>query len=124
MAITNTNYILHVFVTVMILIHLTAVVDSNASKEEDEEVQRALAASLENMKEPSAVTEGDKKDANVADNLEETALPKRPAYPTLPEEPKAERNLLCRVGVRLPDGRRVQRNFLRSEPIQVTHVAL
>ncbi|CAK8562059.1 unnamed protein product [Lathyrus sativus] len=96
-----------------------AVVDSNASKEEDEEVQRALAASLENMKEPSAATLGDNKDANVADNSEETALPKRPAYPTLPEEPKAERNLLCRVGVRLPDGRRVQRNFLRSEPIQL-----
>lgn len=108
----------------MILVDVTAIVDSDASKEEDEEVQRALAASLENMKELSAIAGGDNKDANVAGKLQETALSKRPVYPTLPEEPKAERNLLCRVGLRLPDGRRVQRNFLRSDPIQVTHVAL
>ncbi|XP_057416958.1 plant UBX domain-containing protein 7 isoform X2 [Lotus japonicus] len=83
------------------------------SKEEDEEVQRALAASLEGM------TGGDNIDVDVAVNQQEAALPKRPTYPTLPEEPKVERNLLCRVGVRLPDGRRVQRNFLRSDPIQL-----
>jgi len=105
------------------LVDISATVDSDASKEEDEEVQRALAASLEGVKESSEMA-GDDKDANVAGNVQETALPKRPAYPTLPEEPKAERNLLCRVGVRLPDGRRVQRNFLRSEPIQVTNVVL
>lgn len=96
-----------------------ATLDSDANKEEDEEVQRALAASLESVKESSEMAEGDDKEANVAGNVQETALPQRPAYPTLPEEPKAERNLLCRVGVRLPDGRRVQRNFLRSEPIQL-----
>ncbi|KAD7116714.1 hypothetical protein R6Q59_006549 [Mikania micrantha] len=43
----------------------------------------------------------------------------KPDYPPLPEEPKGDRLLLCRVGVRLPDGRRLQRNFLRSEPIQL-----
>ncbi|KAK3211503.1 hypothetical protein Dsin_016209 [Dipteronia sinensis] len=42
-----------------------------------------------------------------------------PTYPPLPEEPKGDRNLLCRVGVRLPDGRRTQRNFLSSDPIQL-----
>ncbi|KAK2656248.1 hypothetical protein Ddye_009300 [Dipteronia dyeriana] len=42
-----------------------------------------------------------------------------PTYPPLPEEPKGDRNLLCRVGVRLPDGRRTQRNFLRFDPIQL-----
>ncbi|MCI10131.1 UBX domain-containing protein 2-like, partial [Trifolium medium] len=88
------------------------------SKEEDEEIKRALAASLESVKESNEMAEGDNEDANVAGNLQETALPKRPAYPTLPEEPKVEKNLLCRVGVRLPNGRRAQRNFLRSEPIQ------
>lgn len=108
----------------MILFDVTAMEDSNESKEEDEEVQRALAASLVSIKESSEMAGGDSKDEDVAVNLQETALPKRPTYPTLPEEPKAERNLLCRVGVRLPDGRRVQRNFLRSDPIQVTHVAL
>lgn len=106
----------------MILFDVAAIVDSDGSKEEDEEVQRALAASLECMKESSVIAEGDNKDAaDVAVNPQEAALPKRPTYPTLPEEPKAEKSLLCRVGVRLPDGRRVQRNFLRSDSIQVTH---
>ncbi|XP_027345530.1 plant UBX domain-containing protein 7 isoform X3 [Abrus precatorius] len=95
-----------------------AVVDSDGNKEEDEEVQRALAASMESMKESTAIAGRDNKDADVAVNGQETAVAKRPTYPTLPEEPKAERNLLCRVGVRLPDGRRVQRNFLRSDSIQ------
>lgn len=40
-------------------------------------------------------------------------------YPTLPEEPKGDKSLLCRVCVRLPDGSRAQRNFLRADPIQV-----
>lgn len=97
-----------------------AIIDSDGSKEEDEEVQRALAASLECIKESSAIAGGDNKEAeDVAVNPPEVALPKRPTYPTLPEEPKAEKNLLCRVGVRLPDGRRVQRNFLRSDSIQL-----
>lgn len=96
-----------------------ALVDSDESKEEDEEVQRALAASMESMKESTAMAGRDNKDADVAVNGQETALAKRPAYPALPEEPRAERNLLCRVGVRLPDGRRVQRNFLRTDPIQL-----
>ncbi|XP_027345531.1 plant UBX domain-containing protein 7 isoform X4 [Abrus precatorius] len=96
-----------------------AVVDSDGNKEEDEEVQRALAASMESMKESTAIAGRDNKDADVAVNGQETAVAKRPTYPTLPEEPKAERNLLCRVGVRLPDGRRVQRNFLRSDSIQL-----
>ncbi|KAE9607855.1 hypothetical protein Lal_00040096 [Lupinus albus] len=95
--------------------------DLDLSKEEDEEVQRALAASMESMNESSAVVGGDdNKDTEIAvSGQDEPFLPKRPTYPTLPEEPKAERNLLCRVGVRLPDGRRVQRNFLRTDPIQL-----
>ncbi|KAK7262138.1 hypothetical protein RJT34_29699 [Clitoria ternatea] len=98
---------------------MKAVVDSDESKEEDEEIQRALAASMESMKESTAMAEKDNKGVDVSANGKETALAKRPAYPTLPEEPKAERNLLCRVGVRLPDGCRVQRNFLRTDPIQL-----
>ncbi|CAA7391171.1 unnamed protein product [Spirodela intermedia] len=43
----------------------------------------------------------------------------KPVYPPLPEEPQAERELLCRVGIRLPDGRRIQRNFLLTDPIQL-----
>lgn len=53
------------------------------------------------------------------DKEAETYLSEKPNYPTLPEEPKGDRSLLCRVRVRLPDGRTCQRNFLRSDPIQV-----
>lgn len=82
------------------------------SNDEDEELQRALAASLENNEfDGGAVTEAD--DANAEDKV------KKPAYLPLPEEPKGDKNLLCRVGVRLPDGRRVQRNFLRTDSVQL-----
>ncbi|KAL1568696.1 plant UBX domain-containing protein 7-like isoform X2 [Salvia divinorum] len=83
------------------------------NNDEDEELQQALAVSMENFKEIDA---GGRKEGNVA-NAEETV--KEPAYLPLPEEPKGERNLICRVGVRLPDGRRVQRNFLRTDPVQL-----
>lgn len=43
----------------------------------------------------------------------------KPVYPPLPEEPQGKREVLCRVGIRLPDGRRIQRNFLLTDPIQV-----
>lgn len=86
-------------------------------KEEDEELQAALAASLENVDEPIKTTsEYDKTNTS---KEEETFTRKIPAYPPLPEEPNGDRRLLCRVGVRLPDGRRVQRNFVRTDPIQV-----
>ncbi|KAI9165657.1 hypothetical protein LWI28_018175 [Acer negundo] len=42
-----------------------------------------------------------------------------PTYPPLPGEPKGDRNLLCRVGVCLPDGHKTQRNFLPCDPIQL-----
>ncbi|KAL0296515.1 UNVERIFIED_CONTAM: Plant UBX domain-containing protein 7, partial [Sesamum radiatum] len=80
---------------------------------EDEELQRALAASMENFKEIDGV---DLKEVNNT-NAEEKV--NKPAYLPLPEEPKGDRSLLCRVGVRLPDGRRVQRNFLRTDPVQL-----
>ncbi|XP_057777777.1 plant UBX domain-containing protein 7-like [Salvia miltiorrhiza] len=72
------------------------------NNDEDEELQRALAVSMENF------DGGDLKEGNEAN-----------AYLPLPEEPKGEKNLICRVGVRLPDGRRVQRNFLRTDPVQL-----
>lgn len=68
---------------------------------------------MENDKE---IDGGDLKETSNASAEEEE---KKPAYLPLPEEPKGDRNLLCRVGVRLPDGRRVQRNFLRTDPVQV-----
>lgn len=77
--------------------------------DEDEELQRALAVSMENYEEVGKEVS----DANSEEKV------KQPAYLALPEEPKGDRNLICRVGVRLPDGRRVQRNFLRTDPIQL-----
>uniref|UniRef100_A0A2P2KY06 Uncharacterized protein MANES_17G092500 n=1 Tax=Rhizophora mucronata TaxID=61149 RepID=A0A2P2KY06_RHIMU len=87
------------------------------TNEDDEDVQRALAASMESMKESSVVASHDK---DVTSNdQEEKCLPEEPKYPPLPEEPKGDRRLLCRVGIRLPNGRRMQRNFLKTDPIQV-----
>lgn len=80
---------------------------------EDEEMQRALAASMENVEDSIETTSDDI-------NKEEPCSTKKPAYPPLPEEPKGDRNLLCRVGFRLPDGHRLQRNFFRTDPIQVS----
>ncbi|KAL6579504.1 hypothetical protein OROMI_009720 [Orobanche minor] len=84
----------------------------NNYEAEEEELRRALAVSLENNKE----FDGDVREVSDA-NAEEKV--QKPAYLPLPEEPTGDRSLLCRVGVRLPDGRRVQRNFLRTEPIQL-----
>lgn len=83
--------------------------------EEDEDMLRALAASMEGVRD---IDEVGRKEIDDVEGSE-TNLIKNPAYPPLPEEPKGNRNLLCRVGIRLPDGRRLQRNFLRSDPIQV-----
>jgi hypothetical protein len=88
------------------------------TNEEDEEVQRALAASMESMKESSAVASNDKDEASTTQE-EENCSSRMPMYPPLPEEPSGDKSLLCRVGIRLPDGRRVQRNFLKTDPIQV-----
>ncbi|XP_055822259.1 plant UBX domain-containing protein 7-like [Solanum dulcamara] len=40
-------------------------------------------------------------------------------YLPLPEEPKCDRNLICRIAIRLPDGRRIQRNFMKTDSIKL-----
>jgi hypothetical protein len=92
---------------------------------DDEEVRLAIAASLEDAKgfdvgDPHDSESNDSTDART--NNEETAdasSSRKPEYPPLPEEPKVARDLLCRVGIRLPNGRRLQRNFLRTDPIKL-----
>ncbi|GMP92601.1 hypothetical protein CsSME_00042757 [Camellia sinensis var. sinensis] len=91
---------------------------ADATKEEGEEQLQALAASTEGMKDTSGVASKDQ-DITNTDKEERPCSPKKPTYPPLPEEAKGDRNLLCRVGVRLPDGRRLQRNFFRTDPIQL-----
>ncbi|KAL7001430.1 hypothetical protein U1Q18_002581 [Sarracenia purpurea var. burkii] len=89
-----------------------------ATNGEDEELLQALAASMESMQDAGGVT-SIQKDATKTEQEEKICSPKKPSYPSLPEEPKGDRNLLCRVGVRLPDGRRLQRTFLLTDPIQL-----
>ncbi|KAF3431013.1 hypothetical protein FNV43_RR25743 [Rhamnella rubrinervis] len=95
-----------------------APVVANKSNEEDEEMLRALAASMESVKDTNSVNSKDK-NVIMTHKEEETSSTEKAAFPPLPEEPKGDRSLLCKVGIRLPDGRRVQRNFLRTDPIQL-----
>eukprot|EP00262_Sarcandra_glabra_P011182 TRINITY_DN26921_c0_g1_i1.p1 TRINITY_DN26921_c0_g1~~TRINITY_DN26921_c0_g1_i1.p1 ORF type:complete len:465 (+),score=87.18 TRINITY_DN26921_c0_g1_i1:24-1397(+) len=88
-----------------------------ATDEEDEEVLQALAASMEDTKNHINSSANDNEPK--VDKEVEVCTCKKPTYPPLPEEPKGDRSLLCRVGIRLPDGRRLQRNFLRTDPIQL-----
>ena len=84
------------------------------ANKEDEEMILALGASVEGMKltmtkDSSGMIAKDK-DITVTEE-EKTCTTKKLAYPPLPEEPKGDGNLLCRVRFHLPDGRKVQRNF-------------
>ncbi|KQJ85219.1 plant UBX domain-containing protein 7 [Brachypodium distachyon] len=86
-------------------------------EDEDEELARAVAASLEENKgfEQSDATN----DKTNPEEENEPSLSVKLEYPPLPEEPKVSRDLLCRVAIRLPDGRRIQRNFLHTDPIKL-----
>ncbi|XP_062227086.1 plant UBX domain-containing protein 7-like isoform X2 [Phragmites australis] len=87
-------------------------------EDEDEELARAVAASLEESK--GVVGESDATD-DMAEPEEENepSLNIKLDYPPLPEEPTGSRDLLCRVAIRLPNGRRIQRNFLHTDPIKL-----
>lgn len=88
--------------------------------DEAEELKRALEASLETMEHPDASSpEVDGAVNSTVDNKADVLSDKKPSYPPLPDEPSGDKSLLCRVGFRLPDGRRVQRNFLRKDPVQL-----
>lgn len=90
---------------------------ADVSKEEDENTKAAsAAASLEDVKD-SAIETG--KEDGTAEEEEISTSSKR-EFPPLPDEPKVGRSLLCRVAVRLPDGRRAQRSFLQTDPVQVS----
>ncbi|MCL7051300.1 hypothetical protein MKW94_011844 [Papaver nudicaule] len=65
------------------------------------------------------ITKMDEKVLPASPEEPSTSSSKKLAYPDLPEEPKVDKALLCRVGVRLPDGRKLQRSFLKTDPIQL-----
>ncbi|CAH8353876.1 unnamed protein product [Eruca vesicaria subsp. sativa] len=92
-----------------------------SKNEEEEELQRALAASLEDkdMKESSDDKPAITPDEEVAVEAVTTTVV-LPTFPPLPEEPKGgDRSVQCRVGIRLPNGQRLQRNFLKTDSIQL-----
>lgn len=95
-----------------------APVVADKTSEENEEILHAIAASMESIKDTSG-SGSQVEDVNLTNPDEITCQDKKPSYPPLTEEPKGDKTLLCRVGVRLPDGRRVQRNFFHTDPIQV-----
>ncbi|CAN8293498.1 unnamed protein product [Cochlearia groenlandica] len=93
-----------------------------AKDEDEEELQRALAASLEanDMKESSDDKSSITPEEEVAPEAEVTTTAVLPTFPPLPEEPKGgDRSVQCRVGIRLPNGQRLQRNFLKTDTIQL-----
>ncbi|KAI3981098.1 hypothetical protein MKX01_032238 [Papaver californicum] len=85
--------------------------------EEDEEAVQELAASMKNMTANGVPTLNNANECKSDDAG--TLLSKKLRYLELTEEPKADKELLCRIRIRLPDGRRVQRNFLRTDPVQM-----
>ncbi|XP_042058543.1 plant UBX domain-containing protein 7-like isoform X2 [Salvia splendens] len=91
----------------------TTAADNN--NENDEDLQKALAMSMDDQKEIDTKSDH----PNKVDDATAEPQVKKPSYLPLPEEPKGDRNLLCMVGVRLPDGRRIRRNFLRTDPVQL-----
>ncbi|ESQ35351.1 hypothetical protein EUTSA_v10007578mg [Eutrema salsugineum] len=86
---------------------------------EEEELRRALAASLEDngMKVSSDDKSPITPEAVAVEAVTSTVLP---TFPPLPEEPKGgDPSVRCRVGIRLPNGQRIQRNFLKTDAIQL-----
>ncbi|CAO1943626.1 unnamed protein product [Urochloa humidicola] len=91
-----------------------------AVEDEDEELARAVAASLEESKEVAEGSDATDDMAEAeAEEENEPSLNIKLDYPPLPEEPTGSRDLLCRVAIRLPNNRRIQRNFLHTDPIKL-----
>ncbi|XP_042429667.1 plant UBX domain-containing protein 7-like isoform X1 [Zingiber officinale] len=97
--------------------HDSAIADiaDKESVEDDVEVMQAIAASLEDTKGPThlATCEGSGSEIPL-----ETSSNEKVTYLPLPEEPQGSKGL-CRVGIRLPDGRRIQRKFLLADSIKL-----
>ncbi|XP_071719371.1 plant UBX domain-containing protein 7-like [Rutidosis leptorrhynchoides] len=81
--------------------------------EDDDEMRLTRELSMGTMNDSH---EDSLKDSGV---VEKVSKKEECFYPPLPEEPEGDANLLCRVGIRLSDGRRLQRNFLRTDPFKV-----
>lgn len=112
-----------------------ASVEASGQEEgEDEELQRALAASMESgvsqLKVLGGDEEGDRKERRKGDGgsgqegedgeggEEDRGGEEEEVVLILPVEPAMGAEGVCRIAIRCPDGRRLQRRFLRTDPIQ------
>ncbi|KAI3836534.1 hypothetical protein MKX03_031400 [Papaver bracteatum] len=87
-------------------------------KFEEENAIGALAASMKNMTATGVPASNDANECK-GDDVG-TLLSKKLRYLELAEEPKeVDKKLVCSIRIRLPDGRRVQRNFLQTDPVQL-----
>lgn len=84
------------------------------------EVMQAIATSLEEAKGPRSPATGEGPGSEMPFG---TSSNEKVTYPPLPEEPQGSKGL-CRVGIRLPDGRRIQRKFLLADSIKVLPYAM
>ncbi|KAK1321503.1 hypothetical protein QJS10_CPA03g02506 [Acorus calamus] len=91
-------------------------IPEKTSKEEDD-VAAAVEASMEDLKDSSKSTAPEFEQPKPEQPEPEASV--KTVYLPLPEEPKGDKSLISRVVIRFPDGRRLQRNFLRSDPIQL-----
>jgi len=73
--------------------------------------------SLRRIKRPKRFSEEESEETENTTNSSNAVF----GFPNLPEEPNRDmdQSVLCRMCVRLPDGRRIQRSFLKSESVQL-----
>ncbi|WOK98404.1 plant UBX domain-containing protein 7 [Canna indica] len=95
---------------------VTTTVDKEPAVDEDPEILQAIAASLEDTRGLPAPPVAD--DESKPEQVDEASSNGKLNYPPLPEEPKGGKET-CRVGIRLPEGRRIQRSFLRNDSIKL-----
>lgn len=103
----------------MFTIPFVFILGKSTVEDEDEELARAVAASLEESKVEGSDAADDMAEAEPEEE-DEPSINIKPDYPPLPEEPTGTRDLLCRVAIRLPNNQRIQRNFLNTDSIKVT----
>lgn len=82
---------------------------------DDVEMVQATAVFLEDTRGPRPLVMDEE---SRPETSHETNPNEKPTYPPLLEEPEGSTGL-CRVAIRLPDGRKLQRKFLLADSIKV-----
>ncbi|EHA8590607.1 hypothetical protein COCNU_scaffold021020G000010 [Cocos nucifera] len=115
-----TNIFSHNFLYELLLIpmHLKAILISVAVREGSK--KRIISSDNKSDTEKDEESSSSSSDCETCTEKDDSSNGKF-TYPILGEEPEPEgdRKQPCRVGIRLPDGRRLQRNFHHSDPVKV-----